>query len=175
MATYEALIRKVASKSRIEPELLAAHIMAESRFDPNAKYTDVDGVSSYGLMQLRIDTARRMLNAPTLTPTMLLVPETNIMAGAKYLQNSFKRWPNLKDTIASYNAGSPRKNSAGLYVNSKGVTNVQKYVDKVYGYYQEYKKGLPLKPLKSFQNMALSPLFLIIGLVGLGLIFMGRK
>lgn len=172
MREFEPLIRKIAGMSGIPPELLAAHIMAESRFDPNATHRDVDGVSSYGLMQVRLDTARRMLNAPTLTSSMLLKPETNLMAGAKYLQNSFKRWPNLKDTIASYNAGSPRKNAFGQYVNSKGVPNVQKYVDKVYGYYQEYMKGHPLKLIsKSLQKGAFLPLFLIIGLLGLTLIW----
>ena len=175
MASYESLIRKVAKISGIAPELLAAHIMAESRFDPNATYRDTDGVRSYGLMQLRIDTARKMLNEPSLTPTMLLVPETNVMAGARYLQKSFARWPNLKDTIASYNAGVPRKNILGQYVNSKGVPNVQKYVDKVYGYYQEYMKGKPLAPLKSFQKSGLASLLFIVGLLGLGLIWIEKK
>ncbi len=122
--------------------------MAESGFDANARHMDADGVSSYGLMQLRIDTARKMLDAPNLTSDMLLNPKLNILAGTRYIQLSLSKWPNIKDAIAAYNAGIPRKDATGRYVNSKGMPNVQTYVDRVYNYYSTYKqKGAPYEPV----------------------------
>lgn len=169
---YDSYIYTAAKLANIEPEIIAAHIMQESSYNPNAVHKDLDGVSSYGLMQVRLDTARNMLNEPKLTPEQLSHPKINILAGAKYIQQSRIKWPNIKDSIAAYNAGKPRKNSAGQYVNSKGVTNVQYYVDRVYGFYQKYQAGAAFKPV-SFQTSSYI-LPGLIGILGVGLLLWKR-
>jgi soluble lytic murein transglycosylase-like protein len=143
---YEKEIIHASKSTGVEIALIKAIIMAESLWDEDAKYKDKDGGKSYGLMQVRLQTAREMLDDNSLTAATLLEPGVNILIGAKYLKNSFSRWrddegtTDIKDVIASYNAGKPRKNRDGLYTNSKGDTKVQRYVDKVYRYYRTYKR-----------------------------------
>lgn len=147
---YDDLIHYAASISGIDPALIAAHIMAESSFNSNAVHKDSDGVASYGLMQVRIDYGRKLLNEPALTPEMLIKPKLNILAGARFIQDNLRRWGNLKDAIAAYNAGIPRKNVFGKYTNSKGNTAVNDYVERVYKYYLKYKQMKSFKPIGIF-------------------------
>jgi soluble lytic murein transglycosylase-like protein len=98
-------------------------------------------------MQVRLDTGRRLLSDPGLTPGMLLGPRLNVMAGVRLIQENLQRFGALPDAVAAYNAGVPRKNAAGQYTNSKGDTMVQRYVDRVLSYYQTYLSGAPLGPV----------------------------
>lgn len=170
---FDTYIYTAARLANIEPEIIAAHIMQESSWNPNATHRDTDGVSSYGLIQVRLDTARSLLGEPNLTPQMLLNPKINILAGAKYIQQSRIKWPDIKDSIAAYNAGKPRKNSAGQYTNSKGVTNVQHYVDRVYGFYQTYKAGAAFKPVNFQMGSYILPG--LVGILGVGLFLWKRQ
>ena len=136
---YDTEIYQAALITGVESALIAGIIMQESSWKKDATHRDRDGEISYGLMQVRLDTARRMLNTNELTGAMLIKPYTNILAGAHYLRQSFRKWRDVKDVIASYNAGVPRKNALGQYTNSKGDTKVQRYVDRVLGFYKQYK------------------------------------
>ena len=166
---YDLEISQASQITGVDKNLIAAIIMQESSWNKNAIYRDKDGGSSYGLMQIRLDTARDLLDEPSLTPSILSRPYTNILAGSHYLRQSFRRWRDIKDVIASYNAGKPRKNALGEYTNSKGITNVQKYVNRVMGYYKQYssRKGKfePINFLSNSQNILLTTS--LVGLVGL--------
>lgn len=104
-------------------ESFAAH---ESGFDPEAVG---DGGRSRGLFQIWEPTAKGLGidNFET-----LFDPQVAADAAARLIRQLHDEngWDGT-DLIAAYNAGIPRKNEQGQYVNSKGRLNVQNYVDKV--------------------------------------------
>lgn len=127
-----------AAAQALDPALLMAVMETESSFDPLATHLDRDGISSYGLMQLRPETAA-ILAGRSLTVDELLDPFTNTLLGAKYLADNLRRaGDRLPDALAAYNAGTARKNAAGQYVNSRGDTGVQRYVDRVLAAYARW-------------------------------------
>jgi len=86
---------------------------------------------SWGLMQIMGSVARELNYTEILTK--LVIPAENINVGIRKVMALAKKYKNIEDIIASYNAGSPRKIS-GKYVN-------QDYVDKVLVKYYEYKQN----------------------------------
>jgi hypothetical protein len=78
--------------------------------------------TSWGAMQI-MGTVARELGFKGYIP-MLCLPDVGIRYGCLKLRNLLDKYSDLTDAIASYNAGSPRKNADGTYVN-------QIYVDKV--------------------------------------------
>lgn len=137
--TLEPIIQQMASKYAVDPNLIKAHIKQESNWDVNAsRYEAHKGDASWGLMQLLLGTARQVLSQPNLTTTDLINPKTNIEAGTKLIAENWRRWGNMRDAIAAYNAGSPRIDlKTGKYVN-------QDYVDKVWNNYLMYQKMGPI-------------------------------
>lgn len=87
--------------------------------------------SSFGLVQILGGTARFLQYTGPLPG--LFDPDTNLYWGCKYLSYLHTQYTYEDDIIASYNAGSPRKNSKGEYIN-------QEYVDKVYSFYRKMKR-----------------------------------
>lgn len=132
--TMIPIINEMSQKYGIEPAWIKAHIKAESNWDVNAsRYEAGHNDASWGLMQVMLATAKDVLGDPNLTITTLTQPRVNIEAGTKYLSQLWSRFGNMRDTIAAYNAGSPRLNkTTGKYVN-------QDYVDKVTKNYNIYK------------------------------------
>jgi soluble lytic murein transglycosylase len=102
---YQAEIDKYASEFSLEPELLAALIYVESRFD---KYS-LSSKGAVGLMQLMPSTAfwiAEELGYHDFKLEDLKDPELNIKFGSwyfSYLQQKFDN--NLIKSIAAYNAG----------------------------------------------------------------------
>jgi len=87
--------------------------------------------TSWGLMQVMGAVARELgWDGPM---TKLLLPEHGIDYGCRQLARLARKHKTEADLIAAYNAGSPRKDVKGKYVN-------QGYVDKVSTYMQNYKK-----------------------------------
>lgn len=131
--TLEPIISEMGRKYNIEPAWIKAHIKAESNWDVNASRFEAHKTdASWGLMQLLLATAKEVLGKPDLTTTQLINPRVNIEAGTKFLSQLWSRFGNMRDAIAAYNAGSPRLNAQGKYVN-------QAYVDKVTKNYEIYK------------------------------------
>lgn len=87
---------------------------------------------SYGLMQIMGAVAREH-NFPNRLME-LLDPINNIMYGCMHLAKFKKKYPEMSDYVSSYNQGSPRKTTTGLYVN-------QDYVKKVMAEYSKNQKG----------------------------------
>lgn len=143
---YLPIVQQAADDNEIPVALLLAHAKQESNFDSNARRDERDSNgniwdSSFGLVQLLLRTAQSL--DPEATPEKLFDPAYNLNLAAQLISNNLDRYNgNVKDAIAAYNSGSNKKNAQGQYVNSKGVPNVQNYVDKVYQNYVDYSKWL---------------------------------
>ena len=136
------------------PKLVHAIIVIESamdawatRYEPNWKYfsevarhakehgitvktESMHQSTSWGLMQTMGGTAREMGFDEQLTT--LCVPSVNVVVGITYLKHLEKRYgKNVQKVISAYNAGSPRRNEEGKFVN-------QTYVDKVMDTYSKF-------------------------------------
>ena len=83
---------------------------------------------SYGLMQVMGSVAREYGFADSLA--LLVDPFRSLEYGCRHLKNFRRRFPNGRDWIAAYNAGSPRKGPDGKYVN-------EQYVRKVVGFWSD--------------------------------------
>jgi soluble lytic murein transglycosylase len=102
---YQAEIDKYAEKFSLEPELLAALIYVESRFD---KYS-LSPKGAVGLMQLMPSTAfwvAEELGYQDFRLEDLDDPELNIKFGSWYFSYLYQKFDNdLIKTVAAYNAG----------------------------------------------------------------------
>lgn len=143
-----AEIEAKAGTFDVDPDVIEALVMAESggrinasRYEPNfyAKYVR-DGEypkemhkelsTSWGLMQVMGLVAYEYGLRHNIKKTLCTI-EGGIWYGMMHFARFLRKYGNLDDAIASYNAGSPRK-KAGRYTN-------QKYVDKVKQYIEELK------------------------------------
>jgi soluble lytic murein transglycosylase-like protein len=88
--------------------------------------------TSFGLAQLMGYNFRDLGFKDSLEQTF--DPAINIKYMCLFFKRRCNKYPKLEDKIASYNAGSPRLDSTGKYVN-------QGYVDKVMGFYNKILKG----------------------------------
>lgn len=149
------IVKSISSLYSVPVTLILAHIKQESSFNPNA-YRSEPAINdaSIGLMQVLVRTAQGI--DPSATKELLYNPTYNIKIGTSYIAQNLAKYGNIKDAIAAYNAGYPRKNSQGIYVNSKGVPNVQEYVDKVYNNYLMYNEWLN-KGAGIFEPSMISP------------------
>jgi hypothetical protein len=124
---FGSVIYNEAQKNDIRPELIAAVVQAESKFQPAAR----SGAGAIGLMQLVPKTGRWM-GARDLTN-----PAQNIAAGAKYLRYLHDRFNgNETKVIAAYNAGE------GNVKRFNGVPpfrETRSYVAKVRNFEQDFK------------------------------------
>lgn len=141
-----SLVKSVANGSQIEAKLLDAIVVVESCYDPLAvryeshysaniipnAYAKAHNISvetekqlykfSWGLCQVMGGTARFVgYGGPILG---LLEPQMNLFVGCLYLKKLKGIYPMMQDVIAAYNAGRPKRDKTGKYVN-------QEYVDKV--------------------------------------------
>ena len=118
----DVVIREAARETALDPNLLAAVIYQESRFDPKA----VSRRGAQGLMQLMPRTAAHVgvRNA--------FDPEQNVRGGARYLAEMFETFDgDLELSLAAYNAGP-------MAVKKKGVNataEASHYVASIKSYY----------------------------------------
>lgn len=139
-------IEEISHELGLDPLLIVSIATVESnmnnwpcRFEPLWKYfLDVEAwaqrlgqtfdtervqqQSSWGAMQVMGSVARELGFQGHLS--QLAVPEIGIRYGCLKIKSFLERHGNEIDAIAAYNAGSPRRDSRGKYVN-------QSYVDKV--------------------------------------------
>ncbi len=106
---YQGEVTGYAHKYRLPPDLVAAVIYRESRFDVDAR----SGAGAIGLMQLLPDTAQGIAvhtGGTQFDPDKdLLNPDLNVRYGCWYLRHlldKYGRHPNGADlALAAYNAG----------------------------------------------------------------------
>ena len=101
---YEEFITGHAENYRLEPQLLAAVIYQESKFDPDARSAS----GAVGLMQLLPETGQGIADrtgGDEWTPEDLLNPELNIRYGSWYLRHLLDKYGDEELALAAYNAG----------------------------------------------------------------------
>lgn len=122
------LARTSGAQYGVDPTLVMAVIQVESGYNPSAvNPTD----PSYGLMQMLPATASLLAGRAVSGQELLDNPPLAVDLGTQYLAQGLAKYGNTGDALAAYNAGVPRRNAQGQYVNSRGDTKVQTYVDRV--------------------------------------------
>ena len=104
---YEEIVRGHARNYRLRPELLAAVIYQESKFDADARSAS----GAIGLMQLLPDTAKGIAartGGSRFRVSDLYDPEINVRYGAWYLRHLLRKYGDERTALAAYNAGQRR-------------------------------------------------------------------
>lgn len=101
---YESIVRGHADNYGLEPQLVAAVIYQESKFDADA----VSDSGAVGLMQLLPATAQGIADRTGGTGWReddLVDPELNVRYGAWYLRHLLDKYETEELALAAYNAG----------------------------------------------------------------------
>lgn len=114
---------------RYEPAFYARYILGGmfKPIYPCSKETEAHArATSWGLMQVMGQTARERGFSGTFL-SELCYPASGLYWGCKhldYLRSKYEKTHGMEGVVAAYNAGSPRKNHMGKFIN-------QAYVEKV--------------------------------------------
>ncbi|MEI6498386.1 MAG: lytic transglycosylase domain-containing protein [bacterium] len=141
---YTDLIKKYSTQYDVDPALVAAVIMQESRFNPRA----VSPVGAQGLMQFMPSTAAMMAKETGHWPKYdIYDPETSIEFGSAHLRDLLADYEgNLDKALAGYNAGSGtvdnwvRQNIFEKLIGSNSKSETINYVRKVKNYQTIYSQ-----------------------------------
>ena len=143
---YTELIRSRAAAEGLEPAYVAAVILAESSYDPQA----VSSVNAQGLMQIMPETGEWIAGKfdETYVEGCLFDPETNIRYGCWYLGYLLRRYDGDKTcSTAAYHSGqgtvdgwlkNPEYSTDGRTLNIIGGPRANTYVGRVLEYYEKY-------------------------------------
>jgi len=125
---YDNLISRHARRHGVDPRLVKAVMIAESRGNPNA----VSRNGAQGLMQIMPGTARSLaLKHP-------FDPSENIEAGAIYLKRLHKRFTgNTELILAAYNAGPRKVTESNMTVPR--INETLRYIERVKQCYDNLK------------------------------------
>ena len=126
---YADLIASAAKRHGVDPALLAALVKQESNFNPAAR----SGAGARGLTQLMDATARGLGVTDSFDPAQALE------GGAKFLGGLLKQFKgDERLALAAYNAGP---GAVQKYGGIPPYEETQRYVPKVLGYYQQYRRA----------------------------------
>ena len=143
---YTDLIRRHAAQHNLEPAYVAAVILAESSYNPQA----VSSVNAQGLMQIMPETGDWIAGKfnESYVEGCLFDPETNIRYGCWYLGFLMDRYDGDKRcSSAAYHSGQgtvdkwlkdPAYSTDGKTLNVIAGTNADTYVNRVLEYYEKY-------------------------------------
>lgn len=101
---YGDIVRGHAENYRLEPELLAAVIYTESKFDPDAESPS----GAIGLMQLLPETAAGIAErtgGSRFETADLYDPELNVRYGSWYLRHLLDKYGSEEQALMAYNGG----------------------------------------------------------------------
>lgn len=144
---YTAFIVKYSKKYNVDPALVAAVILQESRFNPNAR----SGAGAQGLMQFMPSTASTMAKETGRWPNYnIFDAETSVEFGAAHLRDLLIKYNgNIDLALYAYNTGT---GSADRYVGSPASIASYSYVRKVKNYqtvyHTMYATELGIEPIK---------------------------
>ena len=145
---YTELIRSRAAAEGLEPAYVAAVILAESSYNPQA----VSSVNAQGLMQIMPETGEWIAGTfdETYVEGCLFDPETNIRYGCWYLGYLLRRYDGDKTcSTAAYHSGQgtvdgwlkdPEYSTDGRTLNIIGGPRANTYVGRVLEYYEKYSQ-----------------------------------
>lgn len=141
---YADLIVKYSTKYDVDPALVAAVILQESRFDPNAK----SSAGAQGLMQFMPSTAKTMAKETGRYPNYnIFDAETSIEFGAAHIRDLLIKYNgDIDQALAGYNAGTGtvdgwiRQNIFSKIINSNSKSETVSYVKKVKNYQRVYSE-----------------------------------
>jgi soluble lytic murein transglycosylase-like protein len=114
MSTLAVAFTLVSSNLALPQGLLEALCMIESNHEVLAMSNHDGGSKSYGVCQIKMNTAK--LVGFKGTEKQLMEPTINIYYSGKYLQKQINRYKDLDKAVSAYNAGSYRTFNR-LYVN----------------------------------------------------------
>ena len=144
---YEEFIKKYSAKYQVDPALVAAVILQESRFNPSS----VSGAGAQGLMQFMPGTAATMAKETGRWPKYdIFDAETSVEFGAAHLRDLLLKYNgNIDLALYAYNTGT---GNAAKYVSSPASIANFSYVKKIRNYQTVYRtmyaKELGLEPVK---------------------------
>ncbi|MDQ2868510.1 MAG: lytic transglycosylase domain-containing protein [Verrucomicrobiota bacterium] len=151
---FDALIRNVAAKNRLDPMLVKAVVWRESRFDPRKYGT----AGERGLMQVSERAASewaKETHVENFQADDLFDAKTNLEAGAWYLRRAFQHWQKQPQpaafALAEYNAGASRaqrwanNDPESTLADEKFRASIdfpgtRKYVDSILARYRFYRQ-----------------------------------
>ena len=137
---YEEFVTGHAENYRLEPELVAAMIYQESKFDADA----VSSSGAVGLMQLLPETGQGIADrtgGKHWTPEDLHNPELNVRYGSWYFRHLLDKYEDEELALAAYNAGQAnvdrwRKDGVGIQFDE-----TRHYVERVQELKQIYARA----------------------------------
>lgn len=137
---YDLIIRRIAQKYDVDPELIHSIIRAESNYDSRA----VSPKGAVGLMQLMPDTAKEYGVKDRYDPV------ENIEGGVKYLKELLQTYDQKNDLVlAAYNAGPEAvKKHNGIPPYPETV----QYIQRVKSYWNPEQSLKINKKIYSFRN-----------------------
>lgn len=137
---YDLIIRRIAQKYDVDPELIHSIIRAESNYDSRA----VSPKGAVGLMQLMPDTAKEYGVKDRYDPL------ENIEGGVKYLKELLQIYDQKDDLVlAAYNAGPEAvKKHNGIPPYPETV----QYIQRVKSYWNPEQSQKINKKIYSFRN-----------------------
>jgi len=127
---YSDIVLQASLTHGIEPALIYAVILSESGFDRYA----VSHAGAVGLMQIMPSTAEFIARQRGIefNKEMLFDPATNIDFGTYYLARMYKRFGNMREAIAAYNAGEGNVSAwRASDLNRIPFTETRNYVRRV--------------------------------------------
>jgi len=143
---YAEFIRANAEQFNLEPAYVAAVVLAESSYNPNA----VSSVNAQGLMQIMPETGKWIAGKfnETYVEGCLFDPETNLRYGCWYLGFLMDRYDGDKKCSSSaYHSGQgtvdgwlmdPAYSLDGKTLDVIPGSNADTYVNRVLEYYEKY-------------------------------------
>jgi len=139
---YESYIVKYSKEYGVDPALVAAVIMQESRFNPSA----VSGAGAQGLMQFMPGTAATMAREVGRTSYDIFDAETSVQFGAAHIRDLLVKYNgNVDAALAGYNAGTGNADrwiAAGLMDNVP-FNETRNYIKNVKNYRVIYTSMYP--------------------------------
>lgn len=143
---YNKEVEKYTTKYKVDPLLVYSVILAESKFNPDAK--SLKGAA--GLMQITPQTGKyisSLLKKDDYTHEKLYEPDTNIELGTFYLSKLFKDFNgDINCVLAAYNGGEgnvrrwiQENMGRNLVVESIPFKETKNYISKVKRYYNIYR------------------------------------
>lgn len=148
---YKGIIMEEAQRDKVEPELVAAIILAESKYNKNV----VSDPGAIGLMQIMPETANWVLEQQHKKPIdskALKEPDVNISIGTWYVGHLLEEFKgNEILALAAYNAGRGhveewvKENHWSVEtfndINAIPFPETREYVNKVIAYRDKYRES----------------------------------